>query len=348
MAIPREVLELRKTYQQAQYRLIEIIAKQRARGNVTAYREAIMKQVNREIAILDRYALKWTNRYIPYNYKIGADRVYRDMRRAGIDVSTLAIDQTRVRLITANVYDKLATGHHLVGRLIEDNIRQAGVEAVAMKLSTGSTVKETQRLLVDKLKQQGLTSVVDKAGRHIKLDAYAELVARSTTREATNLATMDQLKSLNHDLVQMSEHASPCPICAPLEGRVYSISGETPGYPQLDFAFGEGHANIHPNCLHVITPYIEKFDSKAAATQAKSNRPFDTDPRSKAEREAYEAAQAKKSIVRADRNQWERYRAAGVEGTPDTFSAFRASKVQGGPLYKDLESQYRSIARGGS
>ena len=342
--VPPEILQLRSVYQNAQINLINTIAKKKARGNVTAFSESLLNQVNKELATLDQFAKSWTAEQVGGRYRQSAEVTYNQLRRANLTIADYAVDPRRIRILAANAAGQLTDAHAFVGRTINDYIRQAGIEASAQKFATGATVKETKRILIDKLTDHGIAGIRDKRGRLIRLDAYAELVARSTTREASNLATLDQLQTHGHDLVQMSSHASPCPICAPLEGRVYSISGSDNRYPRLDVAYGPGHANIHPNCLHVLTPYIEKFDDSAAKTRRESNRSFDTDPRSKAQQDAYNKAQRKNTVLRNDRNQWERYRATMPNDTPATFSAFRRSKTAGGPKYKELESKYRSLA----
>ena len=342
--VPPEILELRSVYQNAQINLINTIARKKARGNVTAFSESLLRQVNKELAALDQFAISWTAEQIGGRYMVSAERTYSQLRQANLTIADYAVDPRRIRILAANAAGQLIDAHQFVGRTINDYIRQAGIEAAAQKFATGATVKETKRILIDKLTSHGITGIRDKRGRLIRLDAYAETVARSTTREASNLATVEQLQAHDHDLVEMSSHASACRICAPLEGRVYSISGTDGRYPRLDFAYGEGYANIHPNCQHVLTPYIEKFDSNAERKRQESNRSFDTDPRSKAQQDAYNAAQRKNTVLRNDRNQWERYRLAMPADTPATFSAFRRSKTAGGPLYNELESKYRSLA----
>ena len=60
--------------------------------------------------------------------------------------------------------------------------------------------------------------------------------------------------------VTIPTHFPTCELCAPYQGRIYSISGKDERFPRLfDTAFAGGYANIHPNCQHVVTPYIEAF-----------------------------------------------------------------------------------------
>lgn len=340
--LPPEIIQLRQTYQAAQARLVDIIASQNAKGNVTVYREAIMKSVKQELAVLDKFAYEWTNENIPQYYGRSAEKVFTTFRKANIVVGDVAASTQAARIIAANATGQLVEANRFVGRVINDEIRQAGIDAVAEKLTAGDTVKQTKANLIKKMTDRGVVAIRDAKGREISMDAYADLVARSTTREATNRGTMDSVQSLNQDLVQMSQHSSACPVCAAYEGRVYSISGTSTKYPPLSAAFSGPYANIHPNCGHVLTPYLEKLDANTAKTEAFSNRPFDVDDRSQAQREAYERKQREKASLRSDRNQWERYRTTLPDDAPKTFSGFRNTKRADSERWQNLQDDYRS------
>jgi hypothetical protein len=167
----------------------------------------------------------------------------------------------------------------------------------------------------------------------------------ATTREATNTATMNQLEYNGYDLVKMSSHATTCAVCAVYQGRVYSISGNTPFYPKLSIAFSGGHANIHPNCRHVVVPYIVALADDAEGDKAFSNRPFNIDNRSKAAIERYNNDQAEKRKIRADRQQWERYKLALGADAPKTLSGFRRMKAAGSERYINLKTDYREVMK---
>jgi hypothetical protein len=120
-----------------------------------------------------------------------------------------------------------------------------------------SPVKLTDRYLIA-LQQSGITGFVDKGGRAWSLRNYGDMAVRTTSRQAAvaELLTRDD----EQDLYMISKIGSTCPVCAPLEGRVYSKSGTDPNYPPLSLAFGKidptgpedlsnTFLNIHPNCL---------------------------------------------------------------------------------------------------
>ena len=83
-------------------------------------------------------------------------------------------------------------------------------------------------------------------------DKYAELVARTRVREAQTAGAIAQVREAGLDLVQVSSHQTDTELCQQFEGNVYSISGESQTYPQL-----EESPPFHPNCQHVLVPFVE-------------------------------------------------------------------------------------------
>ena len=336
----RQVRELQAHYQESQRRLIVRLSEQLERGNQTDFTERMLSTVNAEMRELDNYAEQWVKGTLPAQYRNGVEGVYKYL---GQTVQATR-NQNALNIVMQNALADLHDAHQYVGRVVQDEIRQSGLDAVAGKLTVGDTVKATADNLKRNLADRGIKAVQTKRGE-MSLDAYATMVARSTTREATNLGTIQAMKETGNDLVQMSNHNASCPICAPLEGRVYSISGRDPNYPRLDFAFGEGYANVHPNCRHVLTPYIERFDRNLEKTREFSNRPFDIDPRPEAQRKRYEVEQAAKRLLRNDMMQWQRYKLTLGDDVPKTLTTFRRWKKQNGEKWTSLQGKYRSERR---
>lgn len=343
--IPPEILQLRETYEKAQIKLLDIIAKQEARGNVTTYRKAILAQTNAELKILDDFTVKWTKENVSKAYEKSVEDVYTVYRAAHISVPVIAANQRVIAILANNAVGQLTDAHRFVGRMIDDSIRKAGIEAIAEKVSVGDTVKATKNNLINKLMDKDIMSIKDKAGRRIKLEVYAELVARSSTREAVNKGCTQQLQEMGQDLVQMSNHSSSCNLCSSYEGRVYSISGESTEYPSLDIPFSGGYANIHVNCGHVLTPFIEKFADNLSEIKEFSNRSFDVDTQSKADKDRYNKNQQIKASRRVDRNEYEAARLAAPDQAPKTFSGFRAMKKANNENYKTLTGKIEKVAK---
>jgi len=337
--LPPEVIALISHYQQAQIDLINIIATKEARGNVTKYRKDLLRSVNQELAILNKYAESWALENIPTAYKAGAASTYIAFRKMNIDVKEVAINVKVVNILVKNTAGMLPDAANFVGRVIADDIRKASIEAIAEKVTTGATVKQAKANLIEKLTDKGVLTIKDKAGRMIKLDAYAAMVARTTTREATNKGVIQTVQEAGHDLVQMSQHFTACPLCSKYEGRVYSISGNSGIYPPLDAAFSGGYAIIHPSCRHSLGPYVPQLDDNAAKMIKESNRAFEIDPRDKKSIEVYNNQQKVKAKRRNDRNEWEQAKIAAPKETPKTFSAFRSMKKADSEKYKAIKEQ---------
>lgn len=345
--LPQDVQSLINIYTKAKQELIDAIAKKEAVGTLTWYQKSLLSQVNEQLKTLDKQAKDWTNKAIPENYQKGINEVNSALEGVGINVSTSAtfagLHTDAVKVISANAYSDLANANMFVGRTIQDAVRQAGIDAVGQKIAQGQTVKQCKQLLLNNLIDQGLNGIKDKRGRMISIDSYASMVARSTTREATNKATLNQLTGLGYDLVKMSSHATTCSVCAALQGRVYSISGNDKRYPRLSIAYSGVHANIHPNCRHVLTPYIEALATDEEADREFSNRPFDIDPRSQAEIDRYNQEQAKRRKLRNDRSEFEKYKLALPDTAPKSFSGFQAMKRADSVKYQDLAEEYKKV-----
>lgn len=165
-----------------------------------------------------------------------------------------------------------------VGRRVDDVWRSAALS----ELASGTVSLETRRQITGNLVRRlvaegvtdGVTGFVDRRGARWALDRYAGMVARTTTREAATRATLNRLGEHGLDLVTVSSHANPCPICADFDGQTYSISGDDDRYEVL----GEAPP-FHPNCLHVLTPADANLDDfeqsleEAATDTAAAGRP---------------------------------------------------------------------------
>jgi hypothetical protein len=336
----RLIQSLIDVYIKAQENLVKVIAEKEAKGSIATYQKSLLIQVMKILQNLDDEAKKWSEDSISNYYQQGINDAVQGLKSLGQDVGlnpmVSSIHQGAIDAIVSSCYGDLHDANNFVGRRIQDVIRQAGIDAVANKLATGQTVQECKKNIINSLVNEGINGIKDKRGRNISLDAYASTVARSTTREATNTATQNQLTELGYDLVKMSSHATTCPICSIYQGRVYSISGKTPGYPPLSIAFSGGYANIHPNCRHVIFPYIRALDDNADKLQEDSNRPFEVAEKDKASIDAYNKQQSEKRQLRVDRSQYQEFKLRLGDDVPKNFGAFRQMKNSNSEKWQEL------------
>ena len=339
--------ELIKLFTSAQAELIRLLQTVEPRGSVYQYRKELLTQINKELALLNGKATPLMESLIKQAYIQGIITVNRKLGKKmnSKEEAVILKELSKAHRKTINVFIRNKLGdlndtNYFIGRQIKDNIQKATQEAIGLKLGTNETLKECKKNILKNFSEQGITAIKTKNNRYIRMDAYAEMVARSTTREVTNTATILQVSELGYDLVKMSSHPGSCPICQQFEGRVYSISGKDKRFPRLDIAFSSGYANIHPNCRHTLEPYIPEFND-VNKDIINSNRPFTEPDRNDRQVQTYYQIQREKAKLRQDRLQWEKYRTALGNEAPKTLAGFRRMKSANSDNYKELKRKYK-------
>lgn len=357
MANKSQLDVLIEIYREAQARLAEIVTGNYGAGTRTYY-NSVLKQLERLMKQLEAETGQYISTEIPRQYKKALDDTYAYFKRNNLQMKRpdmfSHIHSDAVSELANEMRYHINQGISIAGRRVmryldtaKDNaLRQAGLRSAALKAAAGQTVADMQKDLMQRLANDGFLTVQYGTGKRayqVGLDSYAAMVARSTTREAGNLARENQLAENGYDLMMMTEHYPTCEACAVLQGRVYSISGRDKRFPPLSRAFPSGYRNVHPNCRHVMTYWIEEMQSpeEIRAALARSNAPF-TDNRSDEEIALYSKQQANSRRMRADRSQFERYRQRLGEDAPKSFHTFRRIKNADGQKWKEMQSLYRS------
>ena len=100
--------------------------------------------------------------------------------------------------------------------------------------------------------ERGITGFVDAAGKRWNMETYAEMIARTTPRQAMIEGTKNRLLEHGHDLAEIigGIGENTCETCEAWDGRIVSLTGKTSGYPTLDEARDAGV--FHPQCTHNI------------------------------------------------------------------------------------------------
>jgi hypothetical protein len=339
--------ELIKLFTSAQAELIRLLQTVEPRGSVFQYRKELLTQINKELALLNRKATPLMEKLIQQVYVQGIRQTNHKMgiKMSATEEAAILKELSKVHRKTINVFIRNKLGelndtHFFIGRQIKDGIQKATEEAVGLKLATNETLKECKKNILKNFAENGITAIKTKNGRFIRLDAYAETVARSTVREVTNTATIKQVQELGYDLVKMSEHPNACPICQKYQGRVYSISGKDKRFPKLDVAFSSGYANIHPRCRHVLEPFVEELNDVDKYIKI-SNKPFKEPSKNSKQVQAYYKQQREKQQLRQDRLLWEKYKTVLGNEAPSTLAGFRRMKAANSDNYKELKRKYK-------
>ena len=339
----KKIEKLIEIYKEAEQRLIKIIAEKEIKGNQTNFYEEMLSQVQQEILKLQIYNTQWATDITKQLY----EQAYKEAIKAlEINIDSLTqLHKDAIELIAENIVSSLNEATSLVGRQIEDKIREIGLKDASMKFATGNTIKQMQKELVNSLIDEGLTGIKDKLGRNIPISVYAETLARSIVAETQNTCVKNTMKEHDKDLVKMSKHYTACPVCVPYEGRVYSLSGKDDRFPSINNVpgFKAGYNNIHPRCRHRITPYIEKYNDIEADIK-ESNKPFEVPEEKEASVNAYYEEQKKKAKLRANRKQYEQIKIALGKDAPKSFQGFLKMKnAKNQENYNDLKERFKKV-----
>ena len=256
----------------------------------------------------------------------------------------------------AETAEKNARGFLTVGRLESDPYRRETLLQVSRQQAAGTSWAKGSKELAKDLQNKGITAFTDRAGRNWSLQDYSNMAVRTTARQAQVAAILT--KDPNHDLYQIVKIGSTCPVCAPLEGRVYSRSGTNPEYPALTLAYGKmdpagpddimnTYLNIHPNCLHSLIPYTatgktEKQIQKDKDFSNPEKNPLNRDPRTKKQIAAYREKEKKRQRLLSDKRQYQEYRETLGNEVPKDFAKFQEIKYNRPEKWTALQRSYRN------
>lgn len=355
---------LRMLFLRTERQIIDEITRKRAAGYVDYAEVAALERVQ---AILQNMTDEtWT--YVPQMvekifYRSEKDAAgYRNARTLTSPQMSV-VTQLSENLIgeiaeAAETAYKTVQGFYALARLEADPFREAALHQALRQEAAGTGWTQTSTRMAQELRNQGITAFVDKAGRKWTLYDYCNMATRTTARQAEVAAV---LTADEWDLWQIVKIGSTCPVCAPLEGRVYSKSGMNPNFPPLTLAFGKvdpagaddlsnTYLNIHPNCLHSLIKYttIEKTDEQIRKDIAFSDpmlNPLSRDPRTKKQIKAYQEKERNRRKLLADMKQWRKYRAVLGDKAYKTFETFRKHKQANDAIYKKLQAEYREQNR---
>ena len=274
--------ELIRFYEQAELRLSTLIGQAATTPYARRRAELMLQQINSIVAALEQHQQGWSDKYLPRAYRTGmeftnaawkmpvlppmtllnrqaiATTVARTMaetsealesiapfaRRVWVDTQQVLIrEQQMARLIGEGIVEGL--GPQEMGR----RIRATLADAASSRLR--GFVPDALREQLERTARGEFISITCRDGvvRNYNMRSYGNLVARTATRQAATEGAIARTMELGGDLVTISVHNGSCPLCLPYQGKTYSITGQTPGFPLLT---DNARPPIHPNCRHLM------------------------------------------------------------------------------------------------
>lgn len=287
-----------------------------------------------------------TNKIIEKQYTYGTTNeksysINRELSIAEMSIVTELTEQfeTEINLMVNNIY--LYLNALILGAISES--------------STENRTRNYYRVLLN-IKNEGIIAHVDNMGKNWQISTYGSMLSKTFARQSTNLGNLFQDPS--HDLYRVSSHDGACPICIPLEGRVFSRDSISEYFPSIGMLFGKKNPdlpyslsnswlNIHPNCLHVL----EKFNADEY-TQAElddiiryssfTENPIDHGSKFQKQMHAYRKTQ-KNNIKRLkDSRQFREYKAILGNTIPNNLNSFLNIKYTEPDTYRVWLNLYKS------
>ena len=328
-------------------------------GNMRSYYRQLIKDLDKTIKALKKASADYAKAAVQSDYMRNAAEIFEQIKQqrqimlppeAFRQLHSDAIYDLR-RELQAQLEQGLERARKQVAQLIKDAadmarkaaLRNMGLDAAQYKVDTVGTISDMQQELKRLMEKAGILKVEVGSGKHkreMSVTNYAHLVARSVSIEVGNTARINQLTANGYDLVEIPTHYPTCEICAILQDRVYSISGNDKRFPPLSKAIGE-YKNIHPHCRHVIVGWVESMHTPEEVEEAikRSNRAW-TDPRTGEEKAFYNALQRKNRQARDLRSQYERYKEVLGSDAPKSLFAFKKIKNANDDRFAKMQRDY--------
>ncbi len=239
-----------------------------------------LRQVQQILASLKRGSATWTGSALTAAVTSGvalADRQAADAgvrpARSPLAGSFHAVDRGTVQTFARDIFADLSKAADSMATRATTVLRQTRQlklsESTIDRVLAGGVIDGQPRQAIRELRQElqavhgGTVRIVGRSGKPIEFDVrtYAELVARTKTRQATVVARHERLESTGLDLVAIVGRVSNN-FCSGYLGKVFSISGRDSRYPALSSLPGGGPP-FHPNCTKSTRPFLADLASAA-------------------------------------------------------------------------------------
>lgn len=293
---PRIVAKIVATFEDAAKRIRErIITPPGKSASAQAWNQSQaavqIAQIEQIVSALKKEAASWTGGALSDSFKQGITHAQKQLQDAGVDLtpresrganlrgSFAVIDRKAVEIFARDTMGDLTKAADSLGRRAGTTLRQMAAIGVSRQevndILAGSHIIEGRPVAAIRELRELLRGVHgntvqirDKNGdpMEFKVGYYAEMVARTKTREAVVKARHETLKDAGIDLVKIVGRKSKY-FCTAFLGHVYSISGNHPKYPPLSSLPGGGPP-FHPNCSKSTAPFVEALASDASLRNA--------------------------------------------------------------------------------
>ena len=194
--------------------------------------------------------------------------------KAGYNPIPLAENQQLQKIINAGLVKTQALFKNLTNTTANTATQQFenALDTAYMQITSGAFDYNTAiRNCIKTLAEKGIATIKYPTGHTDYLDVAVRRAALTGVGQTTGEMQMALAEEMGCDLVEVTAHNGARPSHMEWQGKVYSISGAHPKYPDFvkSTGYGTGDGLKGWNCRHDFFPFFE--DSEPAYTQEELN-----------------------------------------------------------------------------
>ena len=264
------------------------------------------------------------------------DRIYRE---AGLDLVPLVQSPYMIQLMQDTYTQTLGEWENFTSiskRAVHDLFvgacDTAYMRAMSGMISPSQAVREALEEMVS-----GGVYVEYPGGRKDTIETATARAVRTGIGQASGRIQLDRMKQMGWDLILTSSHLGARPSHAEWQGKVFSLSGLDPRYP--DFVavteYGTVTGIYGANCRHSVSPYFEGMENPFEKFDSEENR------------KRYELEQRQRTLERRIRNtkrqvmDWKK--AADVEKDPERKVEYQEKFERKAALLQRQNKEYNQF-----
>lgn len=267
------------------------------------------------------------------------DHIYE---KAGLNVRTLKDSPALIRILNEGLEKTHGLFRNLTSTTAVAGSHQfeMALDRAYMQIITGAFDTNTAiRNAIKDLAGNGLAAISYPNG-HVN---YIESAVRRAVITGVNQTALKmqetRAQEMGSDLVETSAHAGARPSHAIWQGKVFSLSGTHPKYPnfKLETGYGTGTGLGGYNCRHSFYPFFEELSEPAYSKQELQKMNAKDYEYNGEKMTEYEATQKQRAIERKIRRWKREYKGMEAAGLPTDEASAKILQWQN--IQKDFLQQ---------
>jgi hypothetical protein len=210
---------------------------------------------------------------LPEMMKEFYDRAKEEIRTAGKYKAVIGEpDPQKIKYALESSYKQVAMRTDKMSFDHIRQLRQISADVFRQMSVTGNTRRAVSKELLSRAMEIPGFQFIDRAGTKWSAKSYFQMLARTELMNASRACYDDKMTEEGFDVMRLTTSGEPCDKCSKYEGRLFSLTGATPGLPTK--ADLEAAGVFHPNCTHtysLMPDYIRERDYNPDGTKKKQD-----------------------------------------------------------------------------